>query len=255
MSDGFLTISEAKTRKGLRLVLLRGLPSPWSQAARGIFHVKGIPFEKVTLGSDEPRALLNEWTGQDSFPAAMVDDERPRTGWEEILWLAERLAPTPSLIPRDPQDRVRMFGLSREICGEMGLGWCRRLMAFDLSSGAPPAGREGLYQKYGSSPAEGARARERVIEILGLLTEQLRTSRDEGYRYLMGAQLSAVDIYWASFCNLLAPLEPERMPGLHEKMRAFFEASDPEIVAAIDPMLLSLRDHVYAEHLELPVEL
>ena len=255
MSDGYLTIGEARGRRGLRLVMMRGFPSPWTQAARGIFHVKGIAFEKVALGADEPRELLREWTGQDSFPAAMQDDERPRTGWEEILWLAERLAPKPSLIPSDPNDRIRMFGLSREICGEMGLGWCRRLLAMGLSSDAPPAGLEAFQQKYGATPEEGAQARARVVEILKTLTAQLVSSRDEGYHYLMGARISAVDIYWATFCNLLAPLEAERMPSLSGAMRGMFTATEPDIVAAIDPLLLALRDLVYAEHLELPVEL
>lgn len=255
MSDDYLTIGEARGRKGLRLVMMRGFPSPWTQAARGLFHVKGIAFEKVALGADEPRSLLREWTGQDSFPAAMLDDERPRTGWEEILWLAERLSPTPSLIPVDPDDRIRMFGLCREICGEMGLGWCRRLMAMGLGADAPPAGMEAFHQKYGATPAEAARAQERVVEILGTLTVQLVSARDEGYHYLMGPHLSAVDIYWATFCNLLSPLDAERMPTLPEAMRGMFTATEPDVVAAIDPMLLALRDLVYAEHLELPVEL
>lgn len=255
MSEDYLTIGEARARKGLRLVMMRGFPSPWTQAARGLFYVKGIAFDKVAIGPDEPRELLREWTGQDSFPAAMLDDERPRTGWEEILWLAERLSPTPSLIPSDPNDRIRMLGLSREICGEMGLGWCRRLTAMGLAADAPPAGLEAFHLKYGATPEEGARARERVIEILKTLTAQIVSSRDEGYHYLMGARISAVDIYWATFCNLLAPLEAERMPTLPDSMRGMFTATEPDVVAAVDPLLLTLRDLVYAEHLELPVEL
>ena len=119
----------------------------------------------------------------------------------------------------------------------------------------PQPGQAAVHQKYGATPEQGARATQRVVEILKVLTAQIVSSRDEGYHYLMGARISAVDIYWATFCNLLAPLEAERMPSLSDSMRGMFTASEPEIVAAIDPLLLALRDLVYAEHLELPVEL
>ena len=39
------------------------------------------------------------------------------------LNLAERLAPTPRLIPEDVEQRARMFGITREIIGRRGLGW------------------------------------------------------------------------------------------------------------------------------------
>ena len=46
MSD-WTGIREARDLPGLRLVLLRGFPSPWSPAARGIFELKKVPFIKV----------------------------------------------------------------------------------------------------------------------------------------------------------------------------------------------------------------
>jgi len=42
--------------------------------------------------------------------------------------LAERIAPAPRLLPDAVADRALVFGLGRELCGELGLGWCRRLM-------------------------------------------------------------------------------------------------------------------------------
>ena len=51
----------------------------------------------------------------------------------EILLLAERLAPTPSLLPADPAVRALAFGLAHEICGEAGLGWSRRLQMVHAS--------------------------------------------------------------------------------------------------------------------------
>ena len=49
------------------------------------------------------------------------NDERPRSTWIEQLYLAERLQPEPALIPANADDRVLMFGLINEICGENGL--------------------------------------------------------------------------------------------------------------------------------------
>lgn len=254
MSDGYLSIAEARERGGLRLVVIRGVPSPWTQAAKGLFHVKGIEYAKVALAPDEPRETLREWTGQDSFPAAMYEDERPRTSWEEILWLAERLAPSPRLVPVDPGERILMFGLAREICGELGLGWCRRLLAMGsaMRSGSNPA-MAAMGRKYLSSESETALAIDRIVEVLGLLADRLRQSQQAGHRYLMGEALTAMDVYWATFCNLLKPLPAEKMP-LAPGIQAMFEAREPEIVEALDPALLAHRDFVYETHLELPVE-
>ena len=57
MSDEYCTIGEAKTKPGLRVAMMRGFPSPWTQSARGILHVKGIDYQKVMLGPDEPREI------------------------------------------------------------------------------------------------------------------------------------------------------------------------------------------------------
>lgn len=254
MSSEFIGIEEAIGRKGLRLVVLRGLPSPWSQAARGILHVKGIDYAKVQLGENEPRERLNDWTGQDAFPAAMFDDERPRTGWEEILWLAERLAKEPSLVPAAPVERAEMFGLSREICGEMGLGWCRRLVAMGPALANPEPGDRGMGFKYGSSPSETEQAQARILEILRLLDARLVASQDAGGRYLMGDRLTALDIYWATFSNLVQPMSEDRLP-LAEPLRSLFTAREPEAADALGDRLIAHRDFVYETHLELPVEL
>jgi glutathione S-transferase len=247
-----VSISAARELGGLRLVLLQGVPSPWGQAAKGILELKKIPYTRVCRAPDDPPGALMEWTHQDSFPAAMYEDERARTGWAEILFLAERLAPEPPLIPRDPAERALMFGLSHEICGEMGLGWARRLMliAPALSGAADPL-MQGMARKYGSSPGEVKAAGQRVVDVLGLLSRQLRAS---GKGFLVGSSLSAVDLYWATFCNLISPLPPAQL-ALAESMRAMFSAPEPEIQAALDPALLEHRDRIYRQYLKLPVEL
>jgi glutathione S-transferase len=249
----WLSLEEARESDGLRLVMLRGLPSPWSQAARGILDIKGLRYSLASRGPDDPDDALEDWTGQSSYPALMYADERPRSGWAEILLLAERLKPEPALIPADPGQRALLFGLAHEICGEMGLGWCRRLVQIAPMAAARQPGGIELMRKYGSGPEGQAVAQQRVVEVLTLLRGVLRERRAAGQTYLMG-ELTALDVYWATFCTLLSPLPPEQLP-MPPQMRPLFSDEDPEVQGLLAGELLELRDLVYAQHLRLPVEL
>jgi len=255
---GFDTVSiqQGREHSGLRLVVLRRFPSPWSQAAKGILRVKQLEATFVSTASDDPPGALEDWTGQDSFPAAVYESEPARSGWAEILFLAERLAPSPSLIPADPADRALFFGLCHEIAGEMGLGWCRRLLAMEMGLAGDPPDPLSMYlaDKYGFSKAAAATALGRVIDVLTLLRDQLRRQREAGRRHLVGDALSALDIYWATFCNLVSPLPPEQLP-MSQAMRPIFTATESEVLTIIADGLLEHRDFVYGKYLELPVQL
>lgn len=254
-TTGPVSIAAAKALPGLRLVVLQGLPSPWSQAAKAILRVKRIPYTLVHRSKDDAPGALEDWTGQASFPAAMYEAERPRAGWAEILHLAERLAPEPALVPAEPEQRAFFFGVAHEICGEMGLGWCRRLelVAGGLAGTKPDPMAVWLGGKYGYSPETAALAPARVHAVLGLLAELLAEARARGGRYLLGAELTALDLYWATFCNLVAPLPEAQMP-MPPAFRALFTSPDPAVHdLAAKSGLLELRDRVYAEQLELPV--
>src|SRR4051794_31984295 len=97
MSIQYLSVEEAIARRGLRMVVVGQVPSPWGEAAKGILQLKGIEFSAVRLVYDND--ALTSWAGQLSGPVAVYDDEPPRSGWAEILTLAERLAPSPALLP------------------------------------------------------------------------------------------------------------------------------------------------------------
>lgn len=251
---GPIGIEAARAASGLRLLVLQGLPSPWSQGAKAILRVKQLPYTLVhRLPSDAPGAL-EAWTGQASFPAAMYESERPRTGWAEILLLAERLAPTPALLPSDPERRAFCFGLCHEICGEMGLGWCRRLESIHAGLQLTPPNpiSKWLGDKYGYSAETAAQAPGRVRDIVALLAELLEASQTG---YLLGAELSALDLYWATFCNLVSPLPPEQM-RMPEPMRPTFTSPDAALHERLAKSgLLAHRDRIYRDHLELPVVL
>jgi glutathione S-transferase len=257
----YLDVAEARRRRGMRLAITAGFPGPWGEAAKGIYRLKAIPFAMVRQFAGAPNDELFAWTGHRNAPVACYDDERPRVHWADILAQAERIAPEPRLVPRGADARVRMFGLANELCGEDGLGWHRRLDLLDDmrggldAPGAPEASRQvfrGLAARYGYSPEAAVASKRRTLEIVELLGAQLRAQRAAGCRYLVGDELSAVDVYWATFAVLLAPLSEEDCrldPGL----RASYTARDPRLRAAAAD-LLAHRDFVYREHLGLPLD-
>jgi hypothetical protein len=245
----YLEVEDGIGKPGLRLVLTAGVPGPWSESAKGILHVKRIPCLPVRQKAATHDEKLLEWTHQTSAPVAMFEGERPRSGWAEILFLAERLAPEPALLPADPRERAFALGLAHEICGEEGLGWTRRLSLLREM----PVEPNNMPWKYGCDDRVAVeRAARRTCEILGLLSDQLRRQREAGSRFLVGERLSAVDIYWAAFSNLIAPLPPDKSP-MPDYIRGPYGSWDATPGSKpVDPALLAHRDFVFEEYLGLP---
>jgi glutathione S-transferase len=256
MSFEYLTPEQAIPRRGMRMVVVGQVPSPWGEAAKGIFHVKRIDFAAVRLVYDNE--ALKAWTGQLSGPVAIYDDEPPRSGWAEILLLAERLAPEPPLLPTDPAMRARAVELAEEFCGVRGLGWNRRLQLVHagLNNTGGFATRVAGYlgNKYGYDATASAKNQSHVIELLAKFAGILRAQRDAGRPYYLGTDLSAVDIYSAAFMALFKPLPPQHC-DMHAGVRAAFEWLDEATAAALDPILLEHRDMMYSRHLKLPLSL
>jgi hypothetical protein len=250
----YVEVETARDMPGLRLVLTAGVPGAWGEAAKSIFHVKRLAYVAVRQVFAGPNTALREWTGQTSAPVAVWNDERPRTTWLEQLFLAERLAPEPPLIPADPADRALMFGLSHELCGEQGLGWSRRLMMLEqtLREPAPAEAQKRaartLAAKYGYDEAAAAAAPARVAEILALFAAQLADQHRRGREFLVGDRLSAVDIHWATFTAMVAPL-PAALCPLPQRLRAIYTLDPPP-----DAALLAHRDRLYATVLPTPLD-
>jgi len=251
----FISITQAREASGLRIAGLRGVPSPWTEAAKGIFHVKKLACQYAAQSKEDPDGALVAWAGDVGIPVVAYEKEKLRTGWAEILLLAERLQPEPALIPTDVDDRVELFGLSHEICGEMGLGWAYRLLMIQQSldhggeSSFPPNIAGYLGQRYGMNPTHARVAKMRTIELLAMLSRLI-----EGRRYLIGNALTAADIYWATFANLITPLPENELPAV-PMIRAAYTCTDKDVLGAISAELRALQRRVYDEHLELPVPL
>lgn len=241
---------------GLRIVLVKGVPSPWGQAAKTIFEIKGLQYSAAPWLAGEPNTEIAAWGGETSAPIVAWGKEKPISRWIDILYLAERLAPEPSLIPADATHRALMIGLSHEICGEMGIGWNRRLQLFApaYKSGSPPAGIQRMGSKYGYNESDAKAAGERTAASLWALTAQIKSQYARGVRYFAGEALSALDIYWTAFANLIDPLPKEHCP-MPDALRPGFTAGDPVIKAALDPLLLEHRSRIFQEHFRDPMEL
>jgi len=257
----YIDVPEARGRSGMRLVLTAGVPGPWGEAAKAVLHVKKIPFVKVRQEAGGENRDLEAWTGQTSAPVAVWNDEPPRSTSRDILFLAERVAPEPALLPADEEDRVTVLGLCDEIHGELGFGWCRRLMLFDgvlphvdpASTTQAAAGVVRMGRKYGYDPAGVKSAKARCVDILRLLAARLEAQRAAGRRFLVGDGLTAADLYWATFAALLEPLPHELCP-MPSGMRQMYTVTDEDLRAAAGARLIEHRDAIYREFLELPVD-
>jgi len=256
MTFPYITVEDAIKRPGLRMVVVGDVPSPWGEAAKGILHMKRIDWAAVRLTYDSE--ALKDWAGERSGPIAIYDDEKPLSRWNDILLLAERLSPQPALLPKDAGARALVFGLAHEICGEEGLAWSRRLALIHAglqnSGGFPERVSKYLARKYGYTPAAGAGAPVRVAALLRALAARLVEQYRAGSRYYVGETPTAVDVYSAACMAMFRPLS-EAQCKMDAATRAAFASRDPQIEAALDPLLLAHRDMMYAQHLELPLSL
>ncbi len=256
----YVEVEQAIGMSGLRVVLSPGVPGPWSEAAKGILYVKQLPYVKVRQELGGENLPLLRWTAQTTAPVFVYENERPRSLWNDQLYLAERLAPDPPLIPQKLEERALMFGLANELCGENGFGWSRRLMLLHATlsdPNAPEAAKSSaslLGRKYGYSPALAEAAPSRVVEILRAFRSQLESQRKNGSKFLIGRRLSALDIYWAAFAALIEPL-PDDLCRMSSGFRRMYTCKDPLITAEAVPELMAHRDFIYHEFLELPVDL
>ncbi len=245
----------ARDMPGMRLALTAGAPGPWSESAKGIFHVKKIDYVPVLQVGGGQNEDLVAWTGTRNAPVAVYNDEPPKEAWMDILMLAERIAPEPRLVPDDAAERAMMFGLSHEICGEDGYAWNLRLIMFHdvVKAGGMNENFKTMADSYGYTEQTAQAAPEKTAKIVRLLATQLHEQKTRNSRYFVGSQLSALDIYWACFCAMIRPMPQEKCP-MSDQLRYLYNNRDAAVDAAIDPVLIDHRDYIYETYLELPMD-
>ena len=255
----YVSVEEAKAATGLRLILTGGLPAPWSEAAKGLCHVRKVDYIPVLQQGGGPNEDILAWTGHRNAPTAMYNDEPARVTAVEMISLAQRLGSGPSLVPADMDERVLMFGLINEIAGENGMAWNARVLMFGamIENLGEEAMRDNpMLRDYHYAPEDAAAAPGKVIAILQRLSQQLERQSGLGSQYLIGDTLSALDIYWACFSQMLDALPPEvnPMPDYMRKVWGLTSRAIQQAGYELDPALLAHRDFIFPTHLQWPLD-
>jgi glutathione S-transferase len=250
----YVSVAEARNMSGLRLALSAGTSGPWGEAAKAVLKVRKVPFVPVRQHIMQANEELVEWTGFRNAPVAVYNDEPGVAGWTEILMLAERLGSGPSLLPADQIDRMMALGIATEICSAGGFGWQRRLTMMNPDRPLQASdGKDFMSRAYGVRQGAADEATPRVIAILEGLGRQLQSQKAKGSPYFVGTSLSAPDLYWAAFSQLVGALPEEQCP-MGPDMRAVYSYITPEIAAAVDPILIGHRNMIWEKHIGLPMD-
>jgi len=245
-----IDLESAKTARGVRVVTSAVVPSPWSEAAKAIFRIGGVPFSVVRATPRDPAVFA--WTKAHNVPVVFYDDEPARTVWSQVVTLAVRLAP--ALLPAER--RVETFGLLHEVAGEDGLGWNGRLFMIhasftsDGARGFPLQAAKYLGAKYGYAPDRVDAALTRSREILAMLAKRLGTAP-----YFGGDRPDALDAYVAPFLTPLFPISEADCPGMQPMLRAVFGVCAEELGGEVPPALAAHRKRMFESHLEWPIEI
>ena len=255
----YVSVEEARAASGLRLVLTGGLPAPWSEAAKGVFHARKVDYIPVLQQGGGPNEEVLAWTGYRNAPTAMYNDEPARVLALDMINLGERLGSGPSLVPEAIDDRVLMFGLLNEIAGESGFAWNARVLMFGAmieSMGAEAMRDNPMLRDYRYRPEDAAIAPAKIITILQTLAAQLERQSKAGSRYFIGDSLTALDIYWACFSQMVDALPPEVNP-MPDYMRNVWGLTAQVIQDSgyeLDKILLEQRDYIFPNHLRWPLD-
>ncbi len=247
----YVDIKDAIEEQGLRIVIVKQLPSPWGVAAKAMMEFKGLKFVVAhQIPLTENHELL-EWAGVNSAPVVAWKDEPPLNRWNDILFLLERLEPRRPLIPEVPAQRILTLGLSHEICGELGFGWNRRL---DFARPKDGEDVSELGKKWGYRVSDAEMADARIVAFMRQLADIMIAQREIGSRFLVGNAITAADFYWAAFSNLVS-IQPHSQCPMIPEARPIFENTPEEITSAIDPILIEHRDFIMQNYFKLPLEL
>lgn len=246
----YLTIADAKEQPGLRLVLTSGVPGPWSETAKALFHHHLVPFLPVRQEGGRDNPELVAWTKHRNAPVAMYNDEAPRVRWLEILDLAERLGNGTSLYPEDRANRMLMVGLINEIAGERGFAWNARLLMLNATFQAvgDKAYKNPMLKDYHFDPESVEPTKARLNDFLAFMAQHIE---QQAGQYLVGNQYTAADLYWAYFSNLLLP-QSDSINPMPDFLRKSYELT-ATLLAPFSQSLIDQRDWIFEQHLETPL--
>jgi len=120
-------------------------------------------------------------------------------------------------------------------------------------------GESDFTRKYGWSEEAQAAAPRKLLESISLFIEQLQKQRQAGSKYIVGTELSLLDIYLATSTYMLAPPGPDLLPRTKENrhLLAGFATNPPQVQELLNnsPWLTEYRDYILKTHCVTPAVL
>jgi glutathione S-transferase len=256
MTLHYVDVAAARGLSSTRLITSGVVPSPWSEAAKGLFRISQVPVSIVAKTRDNT-ADVEALAGADNVPVLLHEAEPNRTNWAAIVGLVARLAAPAAVVPTDVRARAAMLGLIEMLAGEQGLGWTARLAMIQASldtQGArgfplPVAGF--LAKRYGHDATVSLDdIRRRIAAMFALLRETL------GDRAFFGGDgPSALDVYAAAFLTPLDNVDDTTCPQVSAFGKRGFAAAREALADLVPSELWAHRRRMFDHHLEWPIRL
>ena len=83
----YQTIEDIIAANGLRIVLVKGFPSPWGQAAKAMMEYKGLPYASGAQQARGENTALVNWAGVNSGPVVAWHRS---SGTRDSTWMQSR---------------------------------------------------------------------------------------------------------------------------------------------------------------------
>jgi glutathione S-transferase len=256
MALEYKDVATARAAAGTRLVTSGLVPSPWSEAAKGLFVIGNVGVTVVAKTRDNTEPVVT-WTTIDNVPIVLHDAEPARTNWAAIVGLVARLAEPDAIVPRDPRARAQVMGLLELVAGEQGLGWLARLAMIQASfetkgeRGFPLPVAGFLAKRYGhTTNTASAEVRAGVVARLEVLRAELGDRT-----YFGGERPSALDVYAATFLTPLSEIDEAACAQLIAPLRRAFASAREALHDLVRPELWAHRTRMFERHLEWPIRL
>ena len=144
-----------------------------------------------------------------------------------------------------------MFGICHALASDDGFGWAIRELLFERIAPSDESTRARMRRKF-QNRVGADHSIARVQSIMAMLTARLEAQQQRGSGYLIGDALSAADIYWACFSNLVDAIPPEQCP-MPEFYRELACNAVRELGFGAPEILLDHRNRILADHFFLPM--
>ena len=109
-----------------------------------------------------------------------------------------------------------------------------------------------MFLDYRFTPGCAEHAKLEVQQALSLIGDTIISQRRKGSDYLIGDSLTAADIYWVFFSQLLDPLPPEISATPESLLRTW--RATAAALEEFDPVLTEQRDLTIQKHIDVPLD-